>query len=361
MNERRKTKAQLIEELQILRQRLQEAETPQPPTPDPLATDPATLERFLSRGAWIVDTDFVVRVANEAMCRMLDKPAEEIVGTKCYDLAPGPRCHTDQCAMRRAFADAGSRVTEEDRIHLGRVPIACRVVAHLVHDKSGEPMGVVEQLEDHSHVRKPAARPRTERVVAAPRSAPMPNHQALARVALEVAALLEQHRSDDPSVQAAIDKLLDACAPFNPAKTPPEPSPEPRNAKLREVAQQRSVLIVAPQSSPIRLRWSEVVRRAGYAICQDDGSATKTPDGLTVVILDLSLGESIVDELHRRVRREHASVPVLVVSSRTDSLEARRWRRAHTWYVPRSIDGDELVRLIADVTPRPALRTRPER
>ena len=363
MNDSRKTKAQLVEELQQLRKRLAKHET----ASNRPKLEPEQLERFAAHGAWLVDTDFVVRVANEAMCRVLDKTPDEVLGRKCYELIDGPGCHSEACNMRRAFAGSCAVTGHEERTPVGRAPLTCRVVAHLVHDRSQEVVGVVEHLEETAGVDLPAS----EIPVREPSSfaSPQPASEAsakLAEVALQVARSLRSRLSDDECAKRGIDALEEACAPWNGRRPRAKTTVREHAGKpeLHEVGPHRSVLIVAPPTSQVRSAWADVVRRAGYALLtagEEREPADSMNAGPTVAILDLALGEPATDELHTRLRRDYPNMPIFVVSSSTsDALEARRWRRACTWYVPRAAGGDELVRLIEDVSPRPVLRSRPE-
>lgn len=285
MNDRSKTKAELIDELQELRRRLEDC--------GDVAVPPST------RGTWLVDTDFVVRVADEAMCRLLQKSGDDVIGSKCHDLMEGPHCHSEECVLRRAFARSGSVMDE--RSEVARVPLSCRVIGHLVYDRGREAAGIATRFETKEcsevQVQKPAA--------SAERAAP-----------------------------------------------------------LLRIEPQRFVLIVASAKSKVRGDWAALVRRAGYTVTSFGPDVSGMDSSLrpTVAVLDLAVGEPLTDQVHRRLRKEHPQMPIIVVSSsRNHALEARRWKRANTWYVPRSVRGDELVRLIEDVTPRPVLRTRPER
>ncbi len=369
MNDRRKTKAQLIDELKELRLRLQTLE--QAARSDGQATghnvnnyyhplSTSLPPQLANHGVWIVDTDFVIRVANEAMCRLLHKPAEQVVGRKCYDLMSGPNCHSEQCAMRTAFARLDSVHVDEMRKPFGRVPLACRVVAHLVHDRSDEATGIVEYIEDIEPSREAGAKPSKGFGRPSSRPTSLPAIRQLAQTALDVASSLRSHMPEDELAAQAAAKLEAACTPFQPGSF--KTNSENDRPMLWEVPCQRSVLIVAPPRSKIRGSWSEVVKRAGYSTHVAGDNEPQRTNAPSVAILDLALGEPVTDDLHNRLRQNHPAIPILVVSSaQNDALEARRWRRPQTWYVPRSIDGDELVRLIEDVTPRPALRSRSER
>ncbi len=365
MNDRRKTKNQLIEELQDLRQQLEACRAEATARAD----EPALpVERLASSGMWVVDTDFVVRIANDSMCRLVHRPPDEVVGHKCYELMHGPACHTSQCAMRRAFARGASVSTRETR-HVGQVALDCRVLAHVVRGQDQEAVGVVECLDDEGQCRRDdletASEPGSADRRLAEESADLP---ALARTALEVAGALRETGARDPASLDAADRLEKACGPFRTHDDGPGPmdstSAEQARPDLQPLVPRRSVLVVAPPTSCVRGSWAETVRRAGYAVvATDDEDALPAPESEpTVAIVDLALGERVSDDLHQRLRRAYPGTPILVVSSSSNgAFEARRWRRTNTWYIPRGVDGDELVRLIGDVAPKPVLRTRPER
>lgn len=267
MDDHRKTKAQLVEELNALRARVEELTS-------------------CGAGTWVIDTDFVVRVADETMCVLLRKPADDVVGSKCYDLLSGPSCHTEACVLRRAFS-ASPREVEALRTMVERVPGDCRILARLVADRQREPVGVVQQVETaHDGARG---------------------------------------------------------------------EPRERPPALREVAPARSVLVAAPVQSTVRTDWPKTLRQAGYAVkFFEPGEPLSLSNTCCPIaaVLDLEAGRAVSDTLHQRLRKECPQTPILVVSSGDDALEARRWKRAWTWFVPRSVGPDGVVRLIEEVASR---------
>ncbi len=267
MDDHRKTKAQLVEELNALRARVAELSS-------------------CRAGTWVIDTDFVVRVADETMCVLLRKPADDVVGRKCYDLMSGPSCHSEACVLRRAFSASPSEV-EALRTMVERVPGDCRILARLVADRQREPVGIVQHVEPAPSVARGEVR-------------------------------------------------------------------EPSRA-LREVAPARVVLVAAPEPSMVRSEWPKKLRQAGYAVkLIESGEELSLSDTCCPVaaVLDLEAGRAASDALHQRLRRECPQTPILVVSSGDDALEARRWKRAWTWFVPRSVGPDGVMRLIEEVASR---------
>lgn len=361
MNDRRKTKAQLIEELEDLRRQLAASSHERAPE-----LDRDQLEHFATQGTWLVDTDFVVRVANDAMCRLFGEPAEQIVGRKCYDVMSGPLCHTEGCVLRRAFA-GGSPQVEEARC-VGKVPVACRVVAHVVQDRDAEPVGIVERVEEAQLSCKPAPSRQTGRA-AGPAAGNVPGVAETSRLVEAALAVARELRADacDASLRRA-ERLEQVCSPWSAttASSKGARRDEKSKPRFKEVATERTVLVFAPQDSRIRGSWAELFRRAGYALSTPDPrdrwlghDGSENP---TCAILDLAMGDAPVEAFHESLRNAFPSMPIIVLSSSGNgALEARRWRRACTWYVPRTSGGDEIVRLVGDVSPRPVLRSRPER
>ena len=267
MDDHRKTKAQLVEELNALRSRVAEL-------------------TCCGAGTWVIDTDFVVRVADETMCVLLRKPADAVVGSKCYDLLSGPSCHTEACVLRRAFS-ASPREVEALRTMVDRVPGDCRILARLVADRQREPVGVVQQVEPEARVERGEVRERAR--------------------------------------------------------------------ALREVTPTRAVLVAAPMHSTVRTDWPKTLRQAGYVVeFLEPGEALPLSDTCCPIaaVLDLEAGRAASDALHQRLRKECPQTPILVVSAGEDALEARRWKRAWTWFVPRSVGSDGVVRLMEEVASR---------
>lgn len=262
MDDHRKTKAQLVQEVKELRARV------------------AAMAPQLA-GTWVIDADFVVRVADQTMCRLLQKNATEVVGRKCYDLLDGPSCHSEACVLRQAFSKASGDV-EALRTTVQQVPGSCRIMASFIMNRDKEHVGVVQQV----------------------------NHDTL-------------------------------------------PTCKPRHPRLRKVRSWRVAYLVCSQESDCSTQWSKTFRQAGFAVeCQQATAClppTRCPD---VAVLDLdSLGRTS-DAVHQKIRNACPQTPIIVVCSKDDALEARRWKRTATWFVPKAVGADGILRLLEELQPK---------
>ena len=76
---------------------------------------------------------------------------------------------------------------------------------------------------------------------------------------------------------------------------------------------------------------------------------TRCPD---VAVLDLdSLGRTS-DAVHQKIRNACPQTPIIVVCSKDDALEARRWKRTATWFVPKAVGADGILRLLEELQPK---------
>ena len=99
-------------------------------------------------GMRLIDKDFNTLKANQTFALMTGVDKDEMIGKKCYDIFPGPKCHTDECSMRRILSG-------EDRIELESIKqrqdgtgISCIITATPFRTLNGELIGIVEDFRD---------------------------------------------------------------------------------------------------------------------------------------------------------------------------------------------------------------------
>ena len=338
MNDRRKTKAQLIEELEALRARVAVAS---PAPKRDLASEPALLDRFASTGFWVVDTDFAVRMVNQTMLDLLGDKASEVIGKKCYELLGGPRCHTHECSLRRVFADGGVETFAESRTPRDQIPLQCRVVARMLRDLRSDAIGVIEEISaPHAHERvSPSV------LVDRPAADVSDFAQQVARLAHELARSVD----DNVPARALAHELLAVCASFAGS---PHPGDEACPA-------QRTVLVVAPSGGTWTDEIETHVTEGGYSVI-----TTRTPaeaeqllarrPAIDIAVIDLALRNPESALVFARLREVRPLLSVLALSSGgSDALERRRWRRPRTWYLRQPIDAESLYAVLTDVAPLP--------
>lgn len=122
----------------------------------------------------------------------------------------------------------------------------------------------------------------------------------------------------------------------------------------------RNVLVVE-DNHDLRRAMCELFEANGYAVCEaPDGRTARehlnrsTPD---LVCIDLVLPESSGYELCEEIRssERHASVPVLVISGRSDaSGRAHAIEAGANGFVAKPFDSSELIRRVAALLDRPA-------
>jgi PAS domain S-box-containing protein len=96
----------------------------------------------------VIDKDFNMLRVNDTFSILFGVTKDDVVGKKCFDVYPGPLCHTDYCPLKRVLH--GEQVHEyEDRTKLpnGRM-ITSIVTAFPYRGPDGNFLGIVESFTD---------------------------------------------------------------------------------------------------------------------------------------------------------------------------------------------------------------------
>ncbi len=112
------------------------------------------LLNYESHGVRIVNKDFSVRLVNRTFARMSGIQAEKCVGKTCYELFPGPYCHTTSCRLVRILSGEEFIQAEIDRVIPSGQVIPCIVNAVPTCNEKGEVDGVIETFTDISEKRQ---------------------------------------------------------------------------------------------------------------------------------------------------------------------------------------------------------------
>jgi PAS domain S-box-containing protein len=99
-------------------------------------------------GMRVVDRDFNVLRMNETFLTLAGIRREDAAGRKCYEVFPGPRCHTPGCPLARILGGEGHVVDEVDKIAAGGKKIPCIVTATPFRHPDSEVIGIVEDFRD---------------------------------------------------------------------------------------------------------------------------------------------------------------------------------------------------------------------
>jgi len=99
-------------------------------------------------GMRVIDKDFNVLRINETFSRLSGKSEAEVVGKKCYEVFPGPLCHTPECPMARILGGEERVECEVEKERSDGTKIPCIVTATPFRGPGGEVIGIVDDLRD---------------------------------------------------------------------------------------------------------------------------------------------------------------------------------------------------------------------
>jgi PAS domain S-box-containing protein len=96
----------------------------------------------------VIDRDFNMLRINDTFSDLFHVRKEEVIGKKCYDVWPGPLCHTSECPLERIL-DGRERHEYEDNVKLpDGAEVTSIVSAFPYRGPDGEILGVVESFTD---------------------------------------------------------------------------------------------------------------------------------------------------------------------------------------------------------------------
>lgn len=104
-------------------------------------------------GMTVIDNDFNLLMANDTFLRLMGINIE-IIGRKCYDVYPGPRCATPGCPLRQVAAGKERLEGEDEKETFDGRVIPCLVATNPLRSPSGELIGVVQTFKDISDRKK---------------------------------------------------------------------------------------------------------------------------------------------------------------------------------------------------------------
>jgi len=101
-------------------------------------------------GMRVVDKGFNVIRANETFSALSGVSKDETIGKKCYEVFPGPMCHTKECPFIRILGNADRIEYDSEKMRKDGVKVPCIVTATPFRGPGGELIGIVEDFKDIS-------------------------------------------------------------------------------------------------------------------------------------------------------------------------------------------------------------------
>ncbi|MDO8872716.1 MAG: histidine kinase dimerization/phosphoacceptor domain -containing protein [Methanoregula sp.] len=99
-------------------------------------------------GMRVVDRDFNVLRMNDTFLELAGMRREDAAGRKCYEVFPGPRCHTPGCALVQILGGEKYVVDEVEKTGADGKKIPGIVTATPFRHPDGELIGIVEDFRD---------------------------------------------------------------------------------------------------------------------------------------------------------------------------------------------------------------------
>ncbi|MDP2815964.1 MAG: PAS domain S-box protein, partial [Rectinemataceae bacterium] len=99
-------------------------------------------------GMRVVDRDFNILLVNDTFLKLAGISREEAAGRKCYEVFPGPRCHTSGCPLTRILAGDKHVVDEVEKTGADGKKIPCILTATPFRDAGGDVIGIVDDFRD---------------------------------------------------------------------------------------------------------------------------------------------------------------------------------------------------------------------
>ncbi len=99
-------------------------------------------------GMRVVDKEFNLLKVNETFSNLSGVSKDEAVGRKCYDVFPGPLCHTPECPLVRILSGEERVEYDAERVRNDGVTVPCIVTATPFVEPGGELVGIVENFKD---------------------------------------------------------------------------------------------------------------------------------------------------------------------------------------------------------------------
>jgi PAS domain S-box-containing protein len=122
--------------------------SPTPTELDVLNSELGCLLEHAGNGIRIIDTNFTVLNISREFEKISGYTAAQAVGRKCWEVFPGPFCHTAECRLERIMGGETTITAELNRSTAEDTTIPCIITAIALRTDSGALIGMVEVLKD---------------------------------------------------------------------------------------------------------------------------------------------------------------------------------------------------------------------
>jgi two-component system NtrC family sensor kinase len=104
--------------------------------------------RTAADGMRVVDKHFNVLRVNDMFVALSGVREEECLAKKCYEIFPGPLCHTRECNIRQILEGENRIEYETERYRMDGTTIQCIATATPFRNERDEILGIVEDFKD---------------------------------------------------------------------------------------------------------------------------------------------------------------------------------------------------------------------
>ena len=104
--------------------------------------------RTAADGMRVVDKDFNVLRVNDTFVALSGVREEECLVKKCYEIFPGPLCHTRECNIKQILEGENRIEYETERYRMDGTTIQCLATATPFRNERDEILGIVEDFKD---------------------------------------------------------------------------------------------------------------------------------------------------------------------------------------------------------------------
>ncbi len=102
----------------------------------------------LPQGIRLISKDHIVWNINKSFVELTGIRPEDAIGKKCWEVFPGPFCHTDSCRLKRILDGETMVQSEIGRQKSNGVTVPCIVTTSPLRTQKGELIGIMESFRD---------------------------------------------------------------------------------------------------------------------------------------------------------------------------------------------------------------------